>query len=294
MPGGRRIAARSALLSVFTMPLLILGGMLEWLVPATSTHAAGHAIGFAVLGAYPFLFLWLGAALLIARLVSRLPQTWAGAPLPAPIAALQWVLVAVALVGGIPLLTFDLAPDVSSAAVSALTASAFPVVVIGASLAQLALIGRIPHEAGPAQSWTAAAILGHTRGVRIAAAVSATACTAATAAFLLEELPRVVSGRVGDYGVVPFVLLVAVLAAGLPHSWLVAALAGLVLVAHPATGLGPAPAVLDATAIVAVAVPAAVNAIRLARIASSDESLPRWIRRHLDRADSRPHGSPRT
>jgi hypothetical protein len=273
----------ASLVSVFALPLLILGGMLEWLIPAASPDAVGHGLGLAIPGAYLFLFLWLGSALLTVRLVSRLPRTWVDGTLPAPVAALQWVLVAVALLGGIPLLTFDLAPDPSSIAISVLTASICPVIVIVVSIAQFMVLQRIPRDAEPAVSPMSTAILGHAPRCRIGAAVIAAACATATAGFLIEELRRVAAGSAGDYGTVPFVLLVAVAAAGLPYSWVVVAITSLALVAHLAAGLGPAPAALDAAAIIAVSLPAAANAIRAARIASSDEALIRWTRRHLHR-----------
>jgi len=288
VPRGRQIAARLGLISVFGMPILILGGMLEWLIPATSTHAAGHGLGFAVLGAYPFLFLWLGAALLTARRVARLPQSWADATLPGPVAALQWVLVAVALLGGIPLLTFDLAPDPSSVAAGVLTSTVFPVVVIGASIAQFAVLGRSRSDSQAMPSGTAAAILGHARFARTSAAVVAVTCVVASAAFLVEELHRLATGHAGDYGIVPFLLLVAVTAAGLPYSWIVAAIAFLLLVARPMAGVGPAPAALDTTAAIAITVPAVVNAIRAARIGVSQNALAQWVHRRLDRAQPGP------
>ena len=257
------------------MPLLILGGMLEWLVPATSSHAAGHGLAFAVLGAYPFLFLWLGAALLTVRRVARLPQSWADATLPCPVAVLQWLLVAAALLGGIPLLTFDLAPDASAVAVSGLTSSVFPLVVIGASIAQHVALGRTRGGTPSTHSATARAILGHERSARTSAAVVAVACGLAGAAFLVEELHRLGTGHAGDYGVFPFLLLVAVTAAGLPYSWIVAAIAFSILIAHPMAGLGPAPAALDAAASIAMTVPALLNAIRAARMALSRTALPR-------------------
>lgn len=280
------ISARSAFVSVFLMPLLILGGMLEWLVPATSSHAAGHGLDFAIIGAYPFLGLWLGAALRTARAVSHSPRLMADAALRGPLAALQWLLVAVALIGGLPLLTFDLAPDASAVAIGVLTASLFPVVVIGAAIGQFVLLRRSSRDAGPVSlpSPIITLIREHLRGVRAVAATASATFAAAAAGFLGNELARVLSGRAGDYGVTPAVLLIAVVAAGLPSSWVVAAVAGLVLVAYPIAGLGPAPAALDAGAIVALAVPAVVNAVRAVILASSDDAVRRWVHRHLDPA----------
>ena len=125
------------------------------------------------------------------------------------------------------------------------------------------------------------AILSHASSARLGAAVIAVICATVAALFLVEELGRIAAGSAGGYGAVPFVLLVAVAAAGLPYSWVVAAITSLILVGHLAAGLGPAPAALDAAAIIAVSLPAAANAIRASRIASSDEALIRWTQRHL-------------
>jgi hypothetical protein len=198
-------------------------------------------------------------------MVARLPLSRTGAPLPAPVAALQWALVAVAVLGGLPLLTFDLAPDPSSAAITVLTASICPLVVIGASTGQLNVLRRIPRDTERADSSMSAAVASHARASRIGAALIAAACATSTAGFLTEELHRVGTGHAGDYGTVPFVLLVAVTAAGLPHSWTAGAVSSLILLAHLAAGLGPAPAPLDAAAIIAVSLPAAVNALRASR-----------------------------
>ena len=258
--------------------------MLEWLVPATARTRPATASRSPCSAPTRSSSCGSGRRCSQLRRVARLPQSWADATLPCPVAVLQWLLVAAALLGGIPLLTFDLAPDASAVAVSGLTSSVVPLVVIGASIAQHVALGRTRGGTPSTHSATAHAILGHQRSARTTAAVVAVACGLAGAAFLVEELPRLGTGHAGDYGVFPFLLLVAVTAAGLPYSWIVAAIAFSILIAHPMAGLGPAPAALDAAASIAMTVPALLNAIRAARMALSRKALPRWVHRHLERA----------
>jgi hypothetical protein len=95
-----------------------------------------------MIGAWAFLLVWLCWALVNGGTALAGARGRLGVAFRNDARAIQWCLIAIVLLGGIPLLTFDLAPDASSAVSGVVTSTLFPALVVALSLTQTLLVSQ--------------------------------------------------------------------------------------------------------------------------------------------------------